>query len=317
MKIAILGAGAMGSAIGALLAQAGNDVTLIDVWKQAVETINRDGLKVQNKAGEVTVHKIKAVTSPAMVTGPVDLVLVFVKCYHTAEAVKSAASLIGSNTTVLSLQNGWGNGPRIAKIVGQEKVLLGVCYHSATVLGPGHVQHAGQGKTFIGELDGSHTPRLRTIVQVFNEAGVTVEPSDQVLREIWSKLALNAATLPTSASIRITADHLCDTEAMQNLMQELLKEVVAVANAQKIPLEFDERWEAITGLLKKLAPNSKPSMLQDVERQRCTEIDVINGAIVEAGQRLGIRTPCNQAMVWLIKALEGANPREGGLPPPP
>ena len=304
MKIAILGAGAMGSAIGALLAKAGNDATLIDVWKEAVEAINRDGLKIQNKAGEITTHKVRAVTSPAQVTGPVDLLLVFVKCYHTVDAVKSALPILGPDSTVLSLQNGWGNGPRIAEVVGKERVVLGVCYHSATVLGPGHVLHAGQGKTFIGEMDGAVTPRVQKIAEVFKAAGFDIEASAQVLKEIWSKLALNVATLPTSSTIKLTADHLCDTEAMQNLMRDLLKEVVAVANAQNIPLDFNERWEAITGLLKKLAPNTKGSMLQDVEKGRRTEIDVINGAIVEAGRRLGIATPYNKAMVWLIKAME-------------
>jgi 2-dehydropantoate 2-reductase len=309
MRIAILGAGAMGSAIGALLAKAGNDVTLVDVWKSAVEAINRDGLKIQNKAGEIAVQPIRAVISPAEVGGPVDLVLVFVKCYHTAEAVKSASPIIGPKTTVLSLQNGWGNGPRIAEIVGSEKVLLGVCYHSATVLGPGHVLHAGQGKTFMGELDSRDSDRLQAIARAFNAAGIEVAPSGQVLKEIWSKLALNVATLPTSSALKLTADHLCDTDAMQSLMRELLKEVVAVANAQNIALDFNERWETITGLLKKLAPNTKGSMLQDVEKQRVTEIDVMSGAIIEAGRRLGIPTPYNNAMLWLIKAVEGTFPK--------
>jgi 2-dehydropantoate 2-reductase len=304
MRIAVLGAGAMGSVIGSLLARAGHDVTLVEVWREAVEAINRDGLKIQNKAGDVTLQKMSAVVSPAQVAGTVDLVLVFVKCYHTAAAVRSALPLLGPNSTVLSLQNGWGNGPCIAEIAGRERVLLGVCYHSATVLGPGHVLHAGQGKTFIGELDGSDSARLEQIVMAFNAAEIPVEASGQVVTEIWSKLALNAATLPTSASIRVTADRLLDAPEMQALMQELLKEVVAVAHGQGIPLEFDERWEAISGLLKRLAPNTKGSMLQDVEKGRRTEIDVINGAIVEAGQRLGIPTPYNATLVALIKALE-------------
>ena len=161
----------------------------------------------------------------------------------------------------------------------------------------------------MGELDGSDSDRLQSIAKTFNAAGIAVEPSGQVLKEIWSKLALNAVTLPTSASLQLTADHLCDTEAMQSLMRALLQEVVAVANAQKIPLDFNERWEAITGLLKKLAPNTKGSMLQDVEKRRVTEIDVINGAIVEAGRRLGIATPYNNAMLWLVKALAAGYPK--------
>jgi 2-dehydropantoate 2-reductase len=305
MKIAILGAGAMGGAIGALLAKAGNDVTLIDVWKETVETINTRGLRIDDKAGNAEIIHVKAVTSPTDI-GEIDLLVVFVKCYHTEEAVRSALPILGPDTTVLSLQNGWGNGPRIAAIVGQEKLLLGVCYHSATVLAPGHVLHAGRGMTFMGELDGTVSNRLQAVAGAFGKAGIEVTISTQVVTEIWSKLALNVATLPTSAITRITAERLLDTPEMQALMRALLKEVAAVANAQSIPLDFDERWNAITALLKRLAPNTKGSMLQDVEKGRRTEIDVINGAIVEAGQRLGIATPYNGAMVALVKAVEAA-----------
>jgi 2-dehydropantoate 2-reductase len=303
MNIAILGAGAMGSAIGALLHKAGNPVTLIDVSRPSIEAIQSRGLIIQNKAGAQETVRIAITDQPARL-GVVDLLLVFVKCYHTEGAVKSALPILGPATTVLSLQNGWGNGPRIAGLVGRERVVLGVCYHSATVLAPGHVLHAGQGRTFMGELDGSDSPRLRQIVETFNQAGIAVEPSGQVLKEIWSKLALNVATLPTSSTVRVTADHLLDTPEMQELMKDLLREVVAVANAQNIPLDFNERWDAITGLLRKLAPHTKGSMLQDVEAGRQTEIDVMCGAIVEAGTRLNIPTPCNRAMIGLIKGLE-------------
>jgi len=307
MKIAILGAGAMGSAIGALVHKAGNQVTLIDVSRPTIEAVRKRGLIIQDKAGGQETVRVNITDQPTSV-GVVDLLVVFVKCYHTEAAVKGALPIIGPNTTVLSLQNGWGNGPRIASIVGKERVVLGVCYHSATVLAPGHVLHAGQGKTFMGELDGSDSPRLRHIVKTFNTAGIAVEPSGQVLKEIWSKLALNVATLPTSSTVRVTADHLLDTPEMQEVMKELLKEVVAVANAQNIPLEFNERWDAITGLLRKLAPNTKGSMLQDVENHRQTEIDVMCGAINEAGAQLNIPTPYNRAMIGLLKGLEATFP---------
>jgi 2-dehydropantoate 2-reductase len=303
MKIAILGAGAMGSAIGALLHQAGNAVTLVDVSRPVIDAIRARGLIIQNKGGEQRNIPIPVTDDPRTIDG-VDLLLVFVKCYHTEAAVRAALPALTPESTVLSLQNGWGNGPRIAAIVGQERVLLGVCYHSATVLAPGHILHAGQGKTFIGELDGRGSNRLREVAEIFNRAGIAVEPSSQVLKEIWSKLALNVATLPTSSTTKITADHLLDTAEMQDLMRELLREVVAVANAQGIPLDFQERWDAITGLLKKLAPNTKGSMLQDVEAGRRTEIEVMSGAIIEGGERLGIPTPYNRAMYSSIKALE-------------
>jgi 2-dehydropantoate 2-reductase len=299
MKIAVIGAGAMGSVIGGLLAKAGNDVTLVDVWRETVEVINAKGLRINDE-----VVKVRATDKPAEI-GVVDLVLVFVKCYHTEEAVRNALPLIGTETVVLSLQNGWGNGPRIAKIVGEEKLLLGVCYHSATVAGAGDVLHVGKGMTFIGELNGKMTQRLAQVAETFKQAGIEVTPTYEVLKEIWSKLALNVCTLPTSALLRFYAPQLVQHEPMLALMKDLLQEVIAVARPQKIALDFNERWGAITGLLRRCAPTAKSSMLQDVEKSRRTEIDVINGAIVEAGERLNIAVPYNRAMVAMVKSLEG------------
>lgn len=303
MKIAVIGAGAMGSVVGGLLAKSGNDVTLIDVWRDAIEHINSKGLRIDDD-----VVRVRATDKPSEI-GPVDLAIVFVKCYHTEAAVRNALPIIGPDTVVLSLQNGWGNGPRIAKIVGEEKLILGVCYHSATVVGPGHVLHVGKGKTFMGASNGKFTKRVNEIVATFNQAGIEVVATENVLKEIWSKLALNVCTLPTSALLRFYPPQLVQHDSMLELMRALLNEVVAVAHAQKIPLDFDERWEAITGLLKRCGPNAKSSMLQDVEKSRRTEIDVINGAIVEAGQRLGISTPYNNAMLWMVKSLEGTFPK--------
>jgi 2-dehydropantoate 2-reductase len=167
------------------------------------------------------------------------------------------------------------------------------------------VLHAGKGMTFIGEVNGKMTERLACVAKAFTGAGIEVTTTPEVLQEIWSKLALNVCTLPTSALLRFYAPQLVQHDAMLDLMRSLLCEVVAVAQTQGIPLDFDERWEAITGLLKRCGPNAKSSMLQDVEQGRHTEIDVINGAIVEAGRRLSIATPYNDAMVKMTKSLEG------------
>jgi 2-dehydropantoate 2-reductase len=305
MKIAILGgAGAMGMVVGAKLAQAGQDVTLVDVFAQAVDSINTQGLRVDDKqTGEqVVVKNVKATTDPSS-AGVQDLVMVFVKCYHTESAIHQAAPLIGPNTTVMTIQNGWGNGPHIAGIVGEDKVVIGLTYHSATALGPGHALHTGKGVSHVGELSGKITPRLEAIAAAFNAAGLITETTEQVLPEIYMKLALNCCTLPTSALLRFEAHQLVAHDGTLDLMRGILREVVAVANAQGISLDYLERWNAITALLKK-AVGGKSSMLQDVEKQRQTEIDVINGAIVTAGRRLGIATPYNESMVWLVKSLE-------------
>ena len=166
----------MGGVIGGRLAGGGNDVTLIDVARAAVEVINRDGLRLEDQAGNVRTVRLRATADPNEV-GPIDLLIVFVKCYHRDEAIRGAASLLGPETAVLTLQNGWGNAARLAELVGANRVLAGVTYHSATLVGPGHVRHAAEGMTFMGELDGAMTDRLRAIADAFQSSGLAATPT--------------------------------------------------------------------------------------------------------------------------------------------
>ncbi|MBA3325498.1 MAG: 2-dehydropantoate 2-reductase [Rhodobacteraceae bacterium] len=303
MRIAVLGGGgAMGGLFGGYLARGGNDVTLIDVSTEAVAAIRAAGVSIEEKDGSQPVIPVAASSDPAEV-GPVDLIVTFVKCYHTEAAVRSAAPMIGPDTAVLSLQNGWGNAPRIAAVVGEDRVIVGLTYHSGTLLGPGRVKHPGAGITYLGELSGRRTERIERVADAFQRSGIETTVSDQILGEVWKKLALNACTLPTSALLGFFAHELVAFDASKRLMAAILTEVVAVANAQGIALDYDERWPAITGLLER-AVGGKASMLQDFEARRPTEIAVINGAIVDAGRRTGVPTPINETMVWMVEAAE-------------
>ena len=303
MKIAVLGGGgAMGGMFGGYLARAGEDVVLIDVFLEAVEAIDRHGLVVEAKDGSTATIPVRASTSPREV-GPVDLIVNFVKCYSTDAAIRSAAPLLGEHTTILTLQNGWGNADRIAAIAGRDRVMVGLTYNSGTLLAPGHVRHSGIGMTVVGELDGSVSPRLEAAVAAFRRAGIETTASPRIVDEIWKKLALNVCTLPTAALLRFPAHELIQHPEMLELMRGLLAEVAAVARPQGIDLDEGERWTAIVGLLEK-AVGARASMLQDVEAGRRTEIDVVNGAIVDAGRRHSIPTPLNDAMVWLVKSLQ-------------
>jgi 2-dehydropantoate 2-reductase len=303
MRIAVLGGGgAMGGLFGGYLARAGEDVTLVDVSQPAVDAINRDGIAIEEKDGSVAVIPVKASSAPQEV-GPVDLIVNFVKCYNTEAAIQAAKPMLGAETAILSLQNGWGNAERIAAIAGKARVMVGLTYHAGTLIAPGRVRHPGVGMTYVGEIDGAMSPRLETAVAAFRKAGIETTPSPRILEEIWKKLALNVCTLPTAALLRFQAHELNMHEEMRALMKGLLAEVVAVAAAQAIRLDEGERWQAITGLLEK-AVGARASMLQDVEANRQTEIDVINGAIVAAGKRHAIATPLNDAMVWMVKSLQ-------------
>jgi 2-dehydropantoate 2-reductase len=303
MKIAVLGGGgAMGGMFGGYLARAGEDVVLIDVFLEAVEEINRHGLVIEAKDGSVATIPVGASTSPREV-GPVDLIINFVKCYSTDAAIRSAAPMLGEGAAILTLQNGWGNADRIADIAGRERVMVGLTYNSGTLLAPGRIKHSGIGITVVGELDGSASPRLEAAVAAFRRAGIETTASPRIVDEIWKKLALNVCTLPTAALLRFPAHELVQHSEMLDLMRGLLAEVAAVARPQGIALDEGERWAAIVALLEK-AVGARASMLQDVEAGRRTEIDVVNGAIVEAGRRCSVPTPLNDAMVWLVKSLQ-------------
>lgn len=301
MKIAIVGAGAMGSLFGSMLSAA-NEVTLIDVHEPTVRAIQTDGLRVADREGNERTVPLRAVTTAAE-AGAVDLVILFVKCYHTETAARGMTPLLDENTIVLSLQNGWGNAPKLQNIVGAERVMAGVTYHSATVLAPGKIQHAASGRTVIGELTATNDHRLERVMDALRNAGIQIETAQDIRREIWSKLALNVCTLPAAALLQFYAGELIQHQGTLDLMRALLMEVVAVAHAQGIAMDYDERWSAITGLLER-AKTARGSMVQDVQAKRRTEIDVINGAIVHAGKQFHIPTPYNNSMVWMVKALE-------------
>jgi 2-dehydropantoate 2-reductase len=303
MKIAVLGGGgAMGGLFGGYLSRAGEEVTLVDVSRPAVEAINRDGLVVEEKDGSTLNIRVKATTAAAEV-GPVDLIVNFVKCYHTEAAIRSAEPMLGADTAILSLQNGWGNADRIAAVAGKSRVMVGLTYHAGTLVGPGRVRHPGIGATYVGEIDGQSSARLEAAVSAFRGAGIETIPSPHIVEEVWKKLALNVCTLPTAALLRFAAHELNQHEGTRMLMRGLLAEVVAVASEQGIVLDEAERWQAITGLLEK-AIGARASMLQDVEANRQTEIDVINGAIVAAGEKHSVPTPLNSTMVWMVKSLQ-------------
>jgi 2-dehydropantoate 2-reductase len=303
MKIAVLGGGgAMGGLFGGYLARAGEDVALVDVSQSAVDAINRDGLAIEERDGSTAVVKVRASSRPVEI-GPVDLIVNFVKCYNTEAAIGAAKPMLGPDTAILSLQNGWGNADRIAAIAGKPRVMVGLTYHSGTLIAPGRVKHPNAGMTFVGEIDSPDSPRLTAAVAAFRKAGIETTPSPRILDEVWKKLALNVCTLPTAALLRFQAHELNGHEGTRALMRGLLAEVVAVAKPQGIALDEAERWQAITGLLER-AIGARASMLQDVEANRQTEIDVINGAIVEAGRRHHVQTPFNEAMVWMVKSLQ-------------
>jgi len=301
MKIAVVGAGAMGSIFGARFTQAGHETVLVDVAAPLVEAINADGVTIV-RGEEETTTRVPATSDPAAV-GVVDVVVFCVKCYHTPAAAELARPLVGPDTVVASLQNGWGNGDVLAAAYPAEQITLGVTYHSGLVQGPGRVVHPAEQPTIVGSFIDGASDGADRLAQALNDAGLEANVVSPVRPEIWKKLILNAATLPTAALTGMHAGALTACDDTHALVSETAREAVAVARAQGYEIELQERVDAIHSLLAKAGP-SKASMLQDFEAGRRTEIDVINGAVVKAADETGVAVPLNRALVGLVKGWE-------------
>ena len=302
MKIAVIGGGAMGGIWAARLAQSQHDVSIVDVAQSLLEALKTQGLTVEHAGESVTVWP--RVTDAPQEIGAVEVVFFFVKAQHTAFAAQMARPLINETTTVVSLQNGWGNADVLAQHYPAEQIVVGVTYHSGTVLAPGRVGHTGKGPTYLGPYS-SEAGLARTKVVSDLLAGVGIEnvPTAEARTEIWKKLILNAATLPTSALTTLRAGELGQPGEMLDLVDAITAEAVSVAQALGYHIELEERVERIHAVLAG-AGAGKPSMLQDVEGKRKTEIEVINGAVVKAAQERGVAVPLNRACVALIHGLE-------------
>ena len=302
MKIAVLGAGSMGCVYGGILAKAGYDVTLIDVWAEHVKAIQENGLIINENGSDIIIKNIKAVTDPREV-GEVDLVIVLVKATVTEQAMEGAKSLIGENTRVLTLQNGLDNIEKLIKVVGKEKVLAGVTEHGANMLAPGRVQHAGTGDTIIGELDGKLSDSLRKIGSVFEKAGLRVCYSNNVMGALWRKLLVNVGINALTSITGLRNGRLIELEETDELLRLAVSEAVSIANAKGIDLELADPVEHVRDVARMTGKN-RSSMLQDVTKKRKTEIEVINGAIVKEGVQLGISTPVNKVLYNLVRVRE-------------
>lgn len=303
MKIAVLGAGALGCAIGGTLAQAGNEVWLISRNRAHVDAINHDGLTMRTPDGEHVVRTLAATGAAGM--GPVDLVIVLVKSFHTHEAMASALEMVGPDTMVLSLQNGLGHEDILAGLVGRGHVLAGKTYVGGVLLAPGRIIAGVAGKeTLIGELDGRVSDRARRIAATFEQAGLATRVSNNIIGTMWDKLLINVATGAVSGITRLPYGPLYRIPEIASTAMAAVQEAMDVAAASNVKLSISQPREAWDKASAGLPEDFKTSMLQSLEKGSITEIDFINGAVVRWGQRCGVPTPVNQTLVACIKGIE-------------
>jgi len=307
-SIAVVGAGAVGSFYGAMLARAGHSVTLIGRAAH-VAAIEQDGLRL-DMAGRVDVVPVSASVSLGSVRGA-DLVLFCVKSMDTDAVAREMAPLLDALAVVVSLQNGVENAPTIATHVRQ--VVVPAAVYVATALAePGMVRHFGRGDLVIGALnassahDGRVAATLRDLVGVFATAGVNVTISNDVMAELWSKLMVNCAYNAISGLAHATYGQLSSFPAVRAIQDAVVREVVAVAAAVGVDLPLDHSLRLMESIALGM-PGQLSSTAQDMARGKLSEIDHLNGFVVRRGRELGIATPVNQTLHALVKLVESGH----------
>jgi 2-dehydropantoate 2-reductase len=299
MRFLVVGPGAMGCLFAAGLKRAGFEVTLLDYQSERAEAINKQGIVVTGVTGD---YFEMVSTKAGPVDGPHDFALICVKAYNTEEAGKALFSWLSPNTGVITLQNGIGNVEILQEIFGKEQVYGGVTAEGATLLETGKIRHAGQGETVIGPKVSKKGP-IEGVVKALNQAGFQARAVDTVDNLIWGKLIINVGINALTAITRLKNGRLPDIAGTRRIMEGAVKEAVAVAHAKNIELPYPDPLARVVEVCRATAGNIA-SMLQDVMKEKVTEVDAINGAIVREGEELGIPTPVNLTLTSLVKAIQ-------------
>ncbi|WP_379654519.1 ketopantoate reductase family protein [Pseudoxanthomonas sp. UC19_8] len=295
MRIAVMGAGAVGCYYGAMLARAGHAVTLIG-RAPLVEAVQAHGLRLESAAFDGVVA-LQASTAAAA-AAEAELVLCCVKSGDTETAGAALAPWLAPQAQVLSLQNGVDNAARLAQAL-QHPVIPTVVYVGTEMAGPAHVRHHGRGELVIGA--GATSAALAAML---TEAGIPSEVSDRVAEALWAKLVINCCYNALSAISQQPYGLLVQVPGIKDTMRAVFDECTAVAAAASITLP-DDLWDATYGLARNMA-GQRSSTAQDLARGRPSEIDHLNGAVVRLGREHGIATPVNHTLWSLVKLLEAA-----------
>ena len=302
MKIAIVGTGAMGSVYAGLFASAGHEVWAIDRWREHVEAMRKNGLRVEGASGDRTVQ-VHATTEPRDV-GPCDLVVLATKAMHVAQAAEGLKPLLGPQTPVLSIQNGLGGPDTAASILGKDRVMVGVVGgFGASMRAPGHAHHNGWELVRLGEFGGPITPRLKEVEELWRGAGFRVKVFDDIDQLVWEKLLCNCAYSGPCAIAECTIGGVLDDPDLSRVSAACATEAFAVALKKRIRLSFDDPVAYVRDFGSKI-PNARPSVLLDLMAKRASEIGVINGSIPRVAREVGLRAPTNETLTALVLAKE-------------
>ena len=306
IKVAVLGAGAMGCLFGGLMAEKGLNVVLIDVWKDHVDAINKNGLKMDGYGGDRFI-KIKATTDPSTLN-PVDAIIIMCKATALKTALINAKNIIGDKTMLMSFQNGIGHEAIMQEIAGKDKVLGGTTTQASNIIGPGHIKNHGSLPSWIGEYEGGMSDRVSDLAETFTAHNLETIAVSDIKKRKWMKLFALTAIGPLSSVFNLHHTDLYITNKNQKVSRNLGKQIIletrAVAKADGVDVTEGECLEMFNKIVDSKQTN-KSSMCFDILNKRKTEIEFINGAVAKIGKSHGIKTPMNDLMYNMIMVKEG------------
>lgn len=306
MKIAIMGSGGVGGYYGALLAQAGNDVTFIARGAH-LEAMRKNGLRVKSDAGEFTVQPVQATDDPSEI-GTVDTVLFSTKLYDTISAANLIKPIVGPDTFVVTVQNGVSSPDMLSDVLGSGHVLGGSTYIISHLHEPGIIEHMGTFKTILfGELDGQITERAKRFEKVCAEAGIDVTLSENIERVMWEKFIPLAVMSGVASLARSPMGVITGDPELNAVVTEAVAEVVAVGRAKGIDLAEDAEVRTVKSA-RSAPPETRPSMLVDLERGKPLELPWLSGMVAKMGAEVGVPTPVHRMIAAALKPFADGRP---------
>lgn len=301
MRIAVIGAGAMGSIYGGRLSQH-NEVILVDTNEKVVDQICKNGLKIDENGTTDCYHP--AALCDTSNEKPADLVILFVKALFSRSALENNRSLIGPDTRLMTLQNGAGHEDLLKEFVNEDRVIIGTTEDNGAVLDFGHVRRGGTGVTNVGMLTEDKDGFFGRLKETFDSCGFEVRIHENIQYLIWDKLFTNVSLSALTGVLQVDMGYIAADEYTWKLCRQLIHETILTAAAAG--LEFDE--EAVAEKVKKTSlnnPSGCTSIRADLRDGRRTEVDTISGAVVRAAKKYNVEVPGHEFVVNLVHAMEG------------
>ncbi len=300
MRIAVIGAGAMGSIYGGHLALQ-NEVYLVDTNPKVVETINAQGIRLEEN-GEDHIYRPRAVTDTSALP-QMDLIILFVKALFSRAALNGNRNLIGKDTYLMTLQNGSGHEDILGEFVDKDHIIIGTTEDQGTILGMAHIRHGGTGGTNLGMLTPDAEGMLPKLKETLDQCGFRAKIHENIQQLIWNKLFVNVALSAVTAVLNVKMGFIAQDPHAFALSSQLLHEAVAVAHAMGLEADEAHLLQEIRETSERV-PEGITSICADLSAGRKTEVDTISGSVVRAAKKCGIEVPAHEFLVNMVHAME-------------